>query len=110
MIDKLTPKQQQLANLMSDISEECYYAGWMTGLEYNLWDAIVNGEKKYGHGQITQDYIVQLIQISKNCNSWIYFDDETEETAVDFDKWQNIFQRVITCNPKILENSNNTPR
>lgn len=33
MIDKLTPKQQQLANLMSDISEECYYAGWMTGLE-----------------------------------------------------------------------------
>lgn len=45
-----------------------------------------------------------------DCNSWIYFDDETEETAIDLDKWQNIFERVISSNPKTLENSNNIPR
>lgn len=48
MIDDLTLKQQKLAKIMGDISEECYSAGWYRGLECVLWHAVINGERKFG--------------------------------------------------------------
>jgi hypothetical protein len=37
---RLDHAQRQLADYMSDLSEEAYSAGWMNGLEYALWDAL----------------------------------------------------------------------
>ena len=38
MLRDLTPPQRQLADFMSDLSENAYCAGWMSGLEYALWE------------------------------------------------------------------------
>ena len=40
MINDLTPTQRDLAELTSDISENAWRAGWMQGLEYELWTAV----------------------------------------------------------------------
>jgi hypothetical protein len=98
----LDPDQIQLANLMNDISERCYCAAWMTDLEYVLWDAVINGQRKYGHGFITPHEIDELKKLSKACNAWIYFDDEVEETAVTLDTWELMFDKAVVDNPDIL--------
>ena len=103
MIYDLTPDQIQLENLMSDISEKCYSAGWETNLEFVLWDAVINGERKYGHDIITIDDIDLLKKLSTACSSWIHFDDQTEETAIDLDKWRQMFYKAINDNPSLVK-------
>ena len=81
MLIGLRIKQRQLAEFMSDLSERCYSASWLENLEYILWDTLLNGQRKFGHDNITQQDIVHLNQLSQDSNCWIYFDDKTEETA-----------------------------
>jgi len=98
MINDLTQGEKELAELMSELSEKCYSAGWMKDLEYVLWDAVVSGPRDYGHGTITKDDINKLIQTSDKVKSWILFDDELEEISVPLDKWKVKFKIDITQN------------
>ena len=98
----LTTEQRQLAELMSDISERCYAAGWMQNVEYVLWESLLKGERNYGHGLITTQNIDALKRLSKSSNSWIVFDDQHDETAVDLFTWHQRFQDKIQSNPNIL--------
>jgi hypothetical protein len=102
MINDLTAEQKTLADLMSKISEHCYSAGWMGNLEYVLWDALTSGPRKYGHGIINQSDISELKKISEKANSWIYFDDETEETGLSLSEWTQKFKNTIAVNPEVL--------
>ena len=88
MINDLTKDERLLAELMSDLSEKCYSAGWMIDLEYVLWDAVISGSRDYGHGTISRDDIEKLIQTSNKVNAWIMFDDKLEEISVPLDIWK----------------------
>ncbi|WP_165499728.1 hypothetical protein [Pedobacter frigidisoli] len=48
---------------MREISEYCYSAGWMLNLEYALWDALLNGKRKYGQSIISEIDIEILIKL-----------------------------------------------
>ena len=96
--------QASLADFMSEISERCYYAAWMRDLEYVLWDALVNGERRYGQDIITKNDIKTLKELSQNCDCWIIFDDKEEETAIEFDTWKKNFQDYIALNSDRLKN------
>jgi len=78
----MNEKAQELLQLISDLSEEAYCAGWMDGLEFDLWSAVLNGPIKYGHLQITPEHINQLKRLAHECGGWIYFDGKTEETFI----------------------------
>jgi hypothetical protein len=39
----LEPEAHELAQYMSDLSEDAWHAGWMDGIEFALWDAVING-------------------------------------------------------------------
>ena len=95
MIKDLTIEQAKLESFMSDISERCYSAGWLQNLEFALWNALMNGPTKYGHGVISQHDIDNLIQLSKACNCWIVMDDITEETAIDLGMWQEMYKKHV---------------
>ena len=82
MIKDLTIDQKILADFMSEISERCYSAGWMTNLEYVLWDTLTTGPRKYGHDTISQSDIVELRKYSEKADSWIFFDDDIDEIGV----------------------------
>lgn len=88
---------------MSNISERCHSSGWLTNLEYVLWDAVINGGRKYGHCIITPHDISELHKLSKACNCWIYFDPEKEETATNLNTWKLMFAKVVRDNPNIVQ-------
>ncbi len=103
MLNDLTKEQRILADLMSDFSEKCCSANWLQNLEYVLWDTITTGQRKFGQDIISQQDINKLIQLSKVCDCWIYYDDITEETAIDIISWKQKFDKAVLKNPKILK-------
>jgi hypothetical protein len=99
----LTSQQLLLADYMSEISERCYYASWMQNLEYALWDAVLHGQRKYGHNTISPKDIEILSDLSKAASAWITFDDNTEATAIDLNTWKEKFQKDVQQNPQLLK-------
>jgi hypothetical protein len=99
MLWDLTPEQKRLEEFMSDISEKCYTAGWIHNLEYVLWYAMHNGPFKFAQDWITQEEIDELKRLSQECNCWIYMDDDTEETAIEFSLWQQKYDEFAAKYP-----------
>jgi len=102
MLTDLTEEQKKLAELMGGISERCYSSQWMKNLEFVLWDALITGERIFGQGKITTRDIEELTEHSRLCSAWIYFDDDTEETAITIASWIKLFQEVIQKFPDTL--------
>lgn|ERR1700687_5616950 len=88
MLSSLDPNQRELADYMSELSEEGWYAGWMGGLEYALWRAVLEGPTRYGHLDINEGHILRLRALSGQCAGWIVFDEETEETWLPLAEWE----------------------
>jgi hypothetical protein len=91
MLNELTTEQIALARQMSDLSEKAYYAGWMRGLEYALWQLVLGERGDYGHLSFGSDDAGILKRLSQACGGWIVFDDEKEETWVPLAEWERRF-------------------
>ena len=91
MLLKLEPKARELAEYMSALSEEAYCAGWMDGLEFELWEVVINGPRRCGRLQITHDHIAQLRRLSEAAGGWIVFDDNEEESLLPMEDWERSF-------------------
>src|ERR1700743_1279705 len=91
MLKDLNEDETKLAALMSRISEEGYCAGWMMALEFNLWEIINGGNRRYGTYEVTQNDIDQLSSLSQKCGCWIIFDDVIEEMAIDLKSWETMY-------------------
>lgn len=78
-----------LRDLMSDISEDCYCAGWLTGLEFTLWAMTQGGTREFGMGAVTQQEIDRLKTLSERAGGWWYFDDDSgQELFATLDEWK----------------------
>jgi len=91
MLRDLTPTQSDLQQYMSDLSEEAYYAGWEDGLEFALWEVVLDQRTEYGRLVVTPEHRARLIALSDACGGWIVFDDVTEETWVSRADWEKLF-------------------
>lgn len=91
MLKDLNNDELKLAELMSNISEDGYSAGWMPGLEIALWKALNDGDRNYGRHRISQSEVEKLKFLSEKCNCWILFDDTNEETSIEIRKWKRKF-------------------
>ena len=80
---------------MSELSENAYSAGWMIGLEFALWDAIVKGPSKYGQLRITNEHISRLKKLSEDCKGWIRFDGINEETYISLSEWEFMAKSIV---------------
>ena len=81
---------EELAVLMSDISESAFFAGWMSGLEFELWKAVVDGPRRYGQMFIDQALVDRLKALSDQCGGWIAWDGECE-SFVALNDWSEIY-------------------
>ncbi|SRR5258706_9457270 len=97
MLKDLNEHELKLAELMSEISEKGFCAGWMISLEFYLWEIINGGNRRYGTYEVTQSDIDQLNALSQECGCWIIFDDANDETAIDLKTWKRMYadQRKI---------------
>jgi hypothetical protein len=87
MLLDLSESQLELAKYMASISEEAYAAGWIEGLELELWRAVKEGPFLFGRLQLTTVHTRRLKELSQNCGGWIRFDETSEEQFVPFSAW-----------------------
>jgi hypothetical protein len=85
----LTQDQCRLYALMSDISEDCYCAGWMSGNEYRLWRAVADPSDDLGYGMQTIDRsnVRALQHLSDRAGGWIYWHDDDWEPGLPSSHW-----------------------
>ncbi|MDX2109092.1 MAG: hypothetical protein SFY80_02510 [Verrucomicrobiota bacterium] len=96
MLSELTPDQRKLAEAMSEISEEAYYSGWQSRLEFALWHLLISGRAKYGRATLTTESIENLRTLSQKCGGWIVFDDHSEECFISMTNWERKFAAEFT--------------
>lgn len=92
MTNQMNWKQQALASLMS-ISEDSWYAGWMDGLEFRLWQMVQDPEDNcYGMATVSKEDIQTLKEISDEINGWIAWGEkEGQKVFVSMDEWLEIY-------------------
>lgn len=71
---------QQLGEAMSEISEQCYYAGWLGGTEYLVPElcirALATGQTQaWGHSEVTPGRAGELISLAEKVGSWANLDE-----------------------------------
>jgi len=83
---------EQLASYMENLSETCWYATWMDGLDFVLWYALEHGPLRYGHGEVTEEHIGNLRRLSDYCAGWIRWSDQDQNTVfTPLAEWKGIF-------------------
>ena len=87
MLKDLNKEQKALAEYMSYLSEESFCAGWMDGLEFELWKGMNNEIKEYGTLRFTYEIVNRLKELSSKSNGWIVFDDDQEEFYLPWELW-----------------------
>lgn len=88
---RFTPDMHLLYQLMSDISERCYFAGWMAGNEFRLWAAVVDpaDNLEYGRRAISPNEVTELRALSETLGGWIVWGDD--EMGLKIDDWGPYF-------------------
>jgi hypothetical protein len=72
------PAAAALAALLGSISERCYCASWLDGIEFVAWQWVVGGEEDPefgGGGDVTHDEVAQLRALSTVCDGWVAWRD-----------------------------------
>jgi hypothetical protein len=92
-IDKMRAAVE-LRDLMSEISERCYCAGWLIGTETALWRVIRGGNPEWGMGGISPDEVVAMKRLSQACDGWIYFDNTNGQTFIPLGEWEEMVKRI----------------
>ena len=90
-LSDLNDSQRALAESMGWLSEAAYHAGWINGLEFDLWRGVVEGPFRFRQLDLTVDHIERLQRLSEACGGWIVFDDDKEETFVPIDHWKSVY-------------------
>lgn len=83
--DALEPGPREVADLMSDISEEHYSAGWLIGLEFSLWRIVIGGpdvDRDFGMFAVEPEVVDRLRAPSDACGGWIAWSEDPVDGAV----------------------------
>jgi len=79
-----------LINEMSQISEDCWCAEWMSGLEDALWNAVLNlpNDFQYGQDTVSAERIARIRDASEWIGEWIIYQMFQGRTPVPLDEWK----------------------
>lgn len=94
-------EQEALYKLISDISERCWHAGWMDGVEFYLWALITKQiitieDRQYGIDIISEKEVNELKTLSKEVKGWFTFDEEKVQIVfIDLEDWEKLFHDNI---------------
>ncbi len=95
---------REQAQVMHDLSEGCWHAGWLWDLEYWLWDFMHNGVTDeqwplvWGHCDLHEvvRQLERLRELSATTGAWIvYPDGGLDVTPVPLDEWRGMYNRHV---------------
>ena len=91
-----TDAQRELYAYMSDISEDCYCAGWMEGTEAALWDAVLGERTRWGVGVITQEEVTELKRLSDTAGGWWHLPESSiyHPIFLTVPEWEKVYADV----------------
>lgn len=75
------PADLALQGFMSALSEEHYCAGWLTGLEYALWDLAREGGGGFGMGDVTAAEAALLLALAEEAGAWWRWEGEGADSG-----------------------------
>ncbi len=87
----MSEDQLKLANTMSQISENCYCAGWIEGNEYGIWKALKSGIQKYGQYAIDTDLLEECGRLSAELHGWVIWVDDRDDPYMPTQDWGMYF-------------------
>lgn len=70
-----------LRALMSDLSEDCWCAGWLSDCEHSLWGFVTDGPGEWGLRDVEQRDIDELRSLSKKAGGWWTWNDALDGNA-----------------------------
>jgi hypothetical protein len=79
-----------LAMLAGEISEECWYAGWMTGTEHHLWEVsqCAGPSVTAGHGTIDRPQIDALARLrARLAGGWVGYHRDLGLVLLTAEEW-----------------------
>ena len=87
-----SPYARLLYQKMSDISEDSWCAGWLSGNEYALWEILHGARHEYGWGDVRYEDLEELRILSEHARGWIWTGPDKEYTPqlVTFAEWESI--------------------
>jgi hypothetical protein len=73
--------RKRLRSLMREISETQYCARWTSGLEYSLWQAVLQYPQPYefGFGPIEKENVGELKDLADELQEWMIWEDQSGE-------------------------------
>lgn len=75
----------QLACEMSELSEEYWCAGWLSGCEFELWRMVQDFTvRNWGMGAVADDQIDSLRALSEKCGGWVAWFGEGKDSGERF--------------------------
>lgn len=82
--------QSALANLISNLSEDYWCAGWLSDCEHTLWDAATrSGDFEWGMGIVPRRSLDTLIGLANESGCWVQWKDGGVQ-AVSLSEWVGI--------------------
>lgn len=78
--------ENELGRYMSELSEEAYCAGWMSGNEFYLWEVAIGQRTSYGQTTLGAEEAERLTRLSRDAGGW-----HTTDTFVPLDRWLEMF-------------------
>ena len=86
--------KRHMRDIIRDISEDCYCAGWLDDLEFNLW-LLIHHEPDEGYGmcdrQDLADRLALLDTLSRELGGWWHWGGEQRECWIPLDEWEAKF-------------------
>ncbi len=76
------PEARQLESLISDISRRCLYGQWIDGVEYRLWQRMLEGCGDFGDDVITMFEVDELRRLSAAIDGWLVWQDVMHDDPV----------------------------
>ena len=78
----------QLVTLMSDISEDCWCAGWISGNERALFRmAFMDGPRRYGMSEVREEDVARLRELAEQTGQWFYYDDLEGQKPISLEQF-----------------------
>jgi len=90
----LTESQRALADAMSEVSEYCWFAGWLVDTEYHLWRFVIDPSDQtiWGNYPVSLETREQLRRLSDAIGGWIHWSaGEDSEAFIASGDWQTKF-------------------
>lgn len=93
----LTPEEHRLRDLMSEISERCWYAGWEGGTEYEVWRLATEGGRWGDSTALELARELEAIRtLAEELNRWIVWREPMQEgsdhEAMNLAAWRQRYE------------------